>query len=274
MPTQMETRSSHDGLSLTMHRGDEAVLLAFDLERQRTPHLAGFAARLVTPDGESHHLLNRLNFATPITQRTTQEERLFHPSNEAPFQKFRWIHVPTEIVPGPYTYEVTAMYFANRGTALTPGPTTAASLELDGTPGDFDRFHLGFTRGFLSSQAYASRFRNARIRPDEPTINFASDEFQKRWVWLVYHARRLIFDLLTEAREDPALFLDVMAYDLSEPDLVRALQALGPRLRIVIDDSKEHAKPTTLEPKAQRLLETSAGKPIVSPWFWCTSCTP
>jgi hypothetical protein len=263
MPTQMETRSSHDGLSLTMHRGDEAVLLAFDLEQQRTPHLAGFAVRLITPDGESHQLLNRLNFATPITRNTTQEERQFHPSNEAPFQKFRWIHVPTQIVPGPYTYEVTAMYFANGGTNLTPGPTTAASLELDGTPGDFDRFHLGFTRGFLSSQAYASRFRNAPIRPEEPTIDFASGAYQKRWAWLGYHARRLIFDMLKEAHDEPAHSLDVLAYDLSEPDFVRGLQALGPRLRIVIDDSTEHVKPTALEPKAQQLLETSAGKPNV-----------
>jgi hypothetical protein len=75
-------------VSLTMHRGDEAVLPAFDLEEQRTPHLAGFAVRLITPDGETHQLLNRLNFATPITQHTTQEERQFHPTNEAPFQKF------------------------------------------------------------------------------------------------------------------------------------------------------------------------------------------
>ena len=263
MPAQMEARSSHDGLSLTMHRGDEAVLLAFDLEKQRTAHLAGFAVRLITPDGVSHQLLNRLDFATPITRNTTQEDREFHPSDKAPFQKFRWIHVPTQIVPGPYTYEVTAMYFANGGTELTAGPTTAASLELDGTPGDFDRFHLGFTRGFLSSQAYASRFQNAAIRPAEPTIDFPSDEYQRRWAWLGYHARRLIFDMLAEAHDDPALSLDVMAYDLSEPDFVRGLQALGPRLRIVIDDSTEHAKSEALEPKAQQLLETSAGKPNV-----------
>jgi hypothetical protein len=171
--------------------------------------------------------------------------------------------VPTEIVPGSYTYEVTAMYFANGGTELSRSPTTEASLELDGTPGDFDRFHLGFTRGFLSSQAYASRFHNASIRPEEPTIDFASGEYQKRWTWLGYHARRLIFDMLAEVRDDSALSLDVLAYDLSEPDFVRALQALGPRLRIVIDDSPEHVKPTTLEPQAQRLLETSAGKPNV-----------
>jgi phosphatidylserine/phosphatidylglycerophosphate/cardiolipin synthase-like enzyme len=263
MPTQMETRSIDDGLTLTMHRGDEAVLLAFDLDQQRTPHLAGFAVRLITPDGKSHQLLNRLSFAIPITRSTTQKQRQFHPSNEAPFQKFRWIHVPPEIVPGPYTYEVTAMYFVNGTTKLKAGPTTAASLELGGTPGDFDRFQLGFTRGFLSSQAYASRFGNADIRPPKPTIDFDSDEFQKRWAWLGYHARRLIFDMLAEAREDPALSLDVMAYDLSEPDFIRALQALGPRLRIVIDDSKEHVKPTALEPKARRLLEKSAGKPNV-----------
>src|SRR5215216_4927183 len=100
MPTTMEAHGSDDGLSLTMHRGDEAVLLAFDLEEQRTPHLAGFAVRLITPDGESHQLLNRLDFATPITQHTTQEDRQFHLTNEAPFQKFRWIHAPTQIDPG------------------------------------------------------------------------------------------------------------------------------------------------------------------------------
>ena len=43
--------------------------------------------------------------------------------------------------------------------------------------------------------------------------------------------------MLDEAVADPTITLDVFAYDLNEPDLVARLEQLGPRLRIIVDDS-------------------------------------
>jgi hypothetical protein len=43
---------------------------------------------------------------------------------------------------------------------------------------------------------------------------------------------------------DPAITLDVFAYDLNEPDLVARLEQLGPRLRIIVDDSTDKSKTT------------------------------
>ena len=52
---------------------------------------------------------------------------------------------------------------------------------------------------------------------------------------------------------------DVFAYDLSDPEIVRRLEAFGPRLRIVIDNSDKHGKPTSDESNAAARLVISAG---------------
>src|SRR5262249_20409859 len=121
------------------------------------------------------------------------------------------------------------------------------------------RFDIGFSRGYVSSQAYADRFHNAPVQPANPTIDFATAEYQERWAWLGYHARRLVLDFLSETLADPKLSLDVFAYDLDEPDIVRALQQLGPRLRLYLDNSKDHVTKGAPEVDALRLLQASAG---------------
>ena len=54
-------------------------------------------------------------------------------------------------------------------------------------------FDLAFTRGYLSSQAYADGLDNAPFQPAAPTIDFDTAPFEGRWNWLGWHARRLIF---------------------------------------------------------------------------------
>src|SRR5262249_35032369 len=85
----------------------------------------------------------------------------------------------------------------------------------------------------------------------------------RQYDWLGFGARKLIFDLLDEARDDPATTLDVLAYDLDEPDIVRALAALGSRLRLVQDHSRTHVAraPQDAPPEgpAPAILRASAG---------------
>ena len=69
--------------------------------------------------------------------------------------------------------------------------------------------------------------------------------------WMGFEARDLIFDFLDEAVKDHGVTLDVFAYDLNEPDFVARLEALGPRLRAIIDDSTEKSKTGIGTPKRE-----------------------
>ncbi len=68
--------SAQDGLSVRGFSADGAVLLAFDLDQQRTPNLAGFAIQCTPPNGKPYYLPNRLNFNIPMTGQTAPENRV------------------------------------------------------------------------------------------------------------------------------------------------------------------------------------------------------
>ena len=48
--------------------------------------------------------------------------------------------------------------------------------------------------------------------------------------------RRLIYQLLDEVIADPSQKLDALIYECKEPEILKRLEKLGPRLRAVIDD--------------------------------------
>lgn len=121
--------NSQDGITLTAYRGDGAALLAFDLDQQRTPHLAGFTRQVTPPDGQSSYVLNRLSFSQPITSATTADQRVWTPGDRAPaLQKFCWLDFPGNLVPGSYAYAVTAICFSSRNTAEAWGRSFTTSL--------------------------------------------------------------------------------------------------------------------------------------------------
>jgi phosphatidylserine/phosphatidylglycerophosphate/cardiolipin synthase-like enzyme len=230
-------------LRFSAHRGDGAALLAFDVDEDLVPDLAGFAVECEPPGGEPYPVLNRLSFEHPVTAETTPSERRWTPTSEAPLQRFHWIHYPKDVPAGTFTYKATAMLFLpGSETDLKAGPSAECSLELRDT--GYGNFRLGFTRGYLSSQAYAEEFKNAPIRPDEPKIGFDTSPYEAQYRWLGAHARKLVFELIKETAADPDLALDVFAYDFDEPDIIAKLAALGPRLRLFLDSSASHvAKP-------------------------------
>src|SRR6266540_6976869 len=149
-----QARSSSGGLTFKAYRGVGCSLLAFDYDTDLKDDLAGFAVSYVTPKGKHGELLNRLSFETRFTRDTKPQDRVWTPTSEAPLQNFHWVHFPPELErePGTWSYEATAMLFDGNG-GLKRGPS--ASLELDLGIDDFDKFDLGFTRGYISSQAYA-----------------------------------------------------------------------------------------------------------------------
>ena len=261
MQDSIQVAAAQNGLTLKAFRGDGGVLLSFDLDQHLTANLAGFAVQCTPPNGPAAYLLNRLSFDTTITAATTAQDRVWTPSNLAPFQKFRWMHFPTELAPGTYTYTVIAMYFGPGGsTQLTAGVSANISLELVPSQPQFQRFEMGFTRGDLSSQAYVDKFKNAPIRPDGPkTLDYDTATFQAQYAWLGYHAREMMFGFLQECLADPEVSLDLFAYDLDEPDIVRVLQQFGPRLRAVLDNAPLHTQAGAVEPEVKARLIASAG---------------
>ncbi|MDB6065280.1 MAG: hypothetical protein JWR26_1488 [Pedosphaera sp.] len=256
-PNAIHVASVNNGLSVKAYRGDRSVMLAFDLDQHLTTDFAGFAVQRTTPDGTSEYLQNRLSFDQHLTSATTPEERVWTPSDQAPFQKYRWVDFPPEVSPGAYTYQVTAMYLQPGG-KLESGPQASASLNI--IPQDFAHFEMGCTRGYLSSQAYHDLFNNKNYRPDGPkTLFFDTTPFQKQYEWLGGHAREMIFSFLQECIDNPNYSLDLFAYDLDEPDFVAGLQKLNLRLRAFLDDASLHTKPGAMEILAKAALIKSAG---------------
>ena len=247
---------SNEGLTVKAYRGDGSVLLAFDLDEHHTADLAGFAVRRTAPGARPLYLTNRLSFDACVHSGTQPDEIPYTPSNQAPFQKFRWVDIPAEVVDGDYVYEVTAMFFADGG-RLRAGQTASVKIQI--VPHDFGNFRFGFTRGDLSSQAYAQLFKNADIRPKQKTLDYDTKPFEKQYEWLGFHARQLVFDFLDECLKDPGITVDLFAYDIDEPDFVLGLQQLGPRLRAFLDDAPLHTKTGALEIEVHKRLVASAG---------------
>src|SRR5215471_15736924 len=207
-----QARQQSEGLTFAAYPGDGAVLLAFDLDPGMQQDLAGFAVEYTDPDGHTFPVLNRLSFAQQVTSATTPAQRVWTPTIQAPLQKFHWVHFPPDVKPGTFTYTATAMLFQpGSETALTAGPSAEIGVEL--MPSQPGPFQLGFTRGYISSQAYATQFHNKPIEPVPPTFDFDTSTYQAQYHWLGFHARRFVFDFLAETLADQGLALDVFAYD-------------------------------------------------------------
>lgn len=90
-----ERKKTVDGLTLRIYRGEGAALLAFDLERAKaTDDFVGFSVEVRYPGSNNWGALrNRLHFDYP----PNPERPLSFKSTEAPIQKFRWVHVPTDV---------------------------------------------------------------------------------------------------------------------------------------------------------------------------------
>jgi len=262
MATDFERTVTSDGLTLKLYRGEGAALLAFDLSADKaTDDFVGFTVEVRYPGAPSFGALrNRLHFDLPPDPDRPRSFR----STEAPFQKFRWIHVPTDVSQaGEFRYRVSARYMDASG-QLSTGAEVEASISLE--PETIEGFvNVGFTRGFASSQAYADRFQNETgilPPPGAPAAaSLAQDmtPFEAHYSWLGFEVRRLIRQVLDEVAADPALTLDALIYECKEPDILARLEGLGPRLRAIIDDHGEQGDADSCESiSADRLSAAGA----------------
>jgi PLD-like domain len=251
-------------LSVKLWRGERMCLVGMDVVDPETDFV-GFAIEVKEPGAADYSpLRNRLDFNYDSPASKGVDGFRNYPSTEAPFQKFRWVHFPNDVVNGQYAYRVTKMHMDARGKLRAGDQVTDLTISLD--PVVYDNYlEVGFTRNFASSQAYVEKYgNNPAVIPADPTqgLDFAKlpgDVYK----WLGFEAYDLIFGLLDEVRNDPHLTIDVFAYDFNEPDILARLEACGDRVRAIIDNSGSHREDGSAESQAAARLATSAGAEAV-----------
>lgn len=266
-PFQVFGTSSTAPFVLKLHRGEGMVLIAMDWKAGRPPDdFVGFAIDY-KPPGEATFFVvsNRLSFDDSSGLSSAARPRRFQ-STVSPIQKFRWVHFPFQpSLTGAFTYRVTPMSMAPDG-KLVKGVAQTAKITLgDETyPG---KLNIAFTRGFVSSQAFVDRYLDdgsiATLLPEKaddglsfvPTHPRAADARD----WMGFEARRMVLGVLDAAVADPTAQVGLVAYDLNQPELVTRLEALGARLRVIIDDSDPHGEAHSAETQAAARLVASAG---------------
>jgi phosphatidylserine/phosphatidylglycerophosphate/cardiolipin synthase-like enzyme len=250
--------------TLKLHRGDGMVLVAMNWKHGKPPKdFVGFAIEYKEPDGQQFFpLKNRLGFAGADGEVNPNllSTRL------SPIQKFRWVHFPQNAeIPGEFLYRVIPV-FMNEDDELSYGEAQEAPIELrrETYPG---QLNVAFTRGFVSSQAFVDRYESiapiSKLLPknadDGLTFVPTHPKAKEALAWMGFEARHAILEALDQAIADKKAKVSVVAYDLNEPDVVSRLEALGTRLKVIIDDSGDHGDPHSAEIQAQQRLSVSAG---------------
>lgn len=251
--------------TLKLHRGDGMTLLAMNWRDDTPPpNFVGFALSYKEPgDDDFWEIKNRISFPNP--DGSVNKERVS--TRLAPIQKFRWIHCPLNAEKaGKFTYQVSPVFMSLSG-ELSYGKPQEAEIELarETYPG---KLNVTFTRGFVSSQAFVSRYvtETDGMKTLIPTTASEGLHFvpthpkaTEALKWMGFEARSAILEVLDSAIADTSALVRVVSYDLNDPTIVSRLQKLGTRLQVIIDNSSEHKPETTAESQAEALLAISAG---------------
>jgi hypothetical protein len=263
MSSSANTNSS--GFSVRAWVGDTKTLLAFDMPQQQAKRLGGFTIQCQPQGKNPYYLFNNLAFEHP-EQHAHDPAQPSNTSLNAPYQKFRWLHVPGSMhqgidpFRGPYTYVVTPRYFDAKGSLQPLDQSQSVSVQVDVVPFKTKQVQLAFTRGYQQSQAFVRHFGSkANIRPKGKELLFDTSQvagtsadgttytYADEYRWQGFTARELVFDILNQVVGDEKLHLDVFAYDLNEPDVLKIFLELAKqgRIRVILDNASLHhvAKP-------------------------------
>jgi phosphatidylserine/phosphatidylglycerophosphate/cardiolipin synthase-like enzyme len=182
-----------------------------------------------------------------------------------------------------YTYSVTPRYMVH-GSLLPLRADLTVSIKINVAPFKTNSIQIGFTRGFLSSVAYAKRFNvnNNHVRPagkkdellfditqkadrairwnnSKKKYEYADYTFEEQHKWLGWQARERILDYLDDALADKSIMLKAFTYDLDEPEICKRLLRLASekRLKIILDDAGKHGKSTSMEAAFEKKFKQS-----------------
>jgi hypothetical protein len=252
--------ASTGSFSVKAYAGDNKTLLAFNFaDAASAKNLAGFTIQSTPPGQKPYYLLNTLRFEKPgdHAQEGTESPNA---SVNAPLQKFRWTHVPgtahqgLQPALGNYTYTVTPRFFDGQGHMIALDASRSASVTIPVGPFRKGSLALGFTRGYMQSEAFTHHFGDKTpIQPAGKPLQFKTSaqagtnngqsfSFADVYSWMGSTARQQVFAVLNKVLNDTTLHLDVFAYDLNEPDVLAIFLQLAAqgRIRIILDSSKEH----------------------------------
>ncbi|MGC4051867.1 MAG: hypothetical protein QM757_21195, partial [Paludibaculum sp.] len=278
---------TNGAFTVRAYAGDMKTLLAFNFNDAKSiAGLAGFTVQCGPHGQQAYYLQNNLQFEKPANHAQDQAE----PSNSlinAPIHKFRWMHVPGSVhqgldpFQGSYTYTVTPRFFDTKASMLPLDPQLSAQVTLDVKPFSKGRLTLGFTRGYTQSQAFVHHFGlTALIQPKQKTLLFDTSQksgtnakgqtftFDDEYSWLGFTARRRILSVLNQVLGDRSLHLDMCAYDLNEPDVMKILLQLAGegRIRVLLDNAALHHNansPTPEDEFEQAFGQAATGKAAI-----------
>lgn len=274
----MFVTNSNAGFTVKAYQGDVKTLLAFNLPSDKIKGLAGFTLAY-SPGGTStgpaatvgtvpaasetgapaptYYIYNELQLQHASTQVQVSTEPA-NSSVNAPIQKFRWVHVPGNFPQGDevnYTYTITPRYFDGQGMLEPMDLSLSVQVTIAVQPFVKGNVELAFTRGFVQSQAFAAHFGPAgHFKPKDPPLLFDTTQvagtntsgqsytYQQEYIWSGFTARVKIFDILNEVLNDKSLSMNMFAYDLDEPDVLKILLQLAAqgRISMILDDASLH----------------------------------
>ncbi|BBU30266.1 hypothetical protein BTHE68_40000 [Burkholderia sp. THE68] len=230
--------------TLKLHRGESMVLIAMNWRNGEPPNnFVGWFISYREP-GRSNYvaLKNRLGFEYEDDQPSDH----FVSTELAPIQKFRWVHFPFHAEnAGTFDYRVVPVWM-DPDDKLSYGVAQEAGIDL-GIDTYENELNVAFTRGFVSSQAFVERYLKDHhtideLIPDDPDQGLSfkptHPDANRALAWMGFEAREAILELLEEAVDDITAKVDAIAYDFNVPEILEKFEALGTRLRIIIDDSK------------------------------------
>jgi phosphatidylserine/phosphatidylglycerophosphate/cardiolipin synthase-like enzyme len=265
----MPITQKNNGFSVTCYRGDAKTLLAFNLSKAK--NLAGFTIAFTFKGGPSYYVFNELQFKDPSAHAQVATQPATSSIN-APIHKFRWVHIPgslnqgTDPFYGTYNYTVTPRYFDGNGSMLAIDPSLEVTVSIDVEPFVQGNVELGFTRGFVQSEAFVHHFgEDAPFRPKGKALIYDTSKvagknnagqdytFADEYAWSGYTAREKIFGILNEVKGNTDLTLDVFAYDLTEPDVIELMLALAKQgqIRVILDNASLHHNKAGTKPEDQ-----------------------
>ncbi|MGA3263151.1 MAG: phospholipase D-like domain-containing protein [Terracidiphilus sp.] len=260
--------ATKNSFTVKAYLGDNKTLLAFNFaSKNSAKNLAGFTIACQPKGQPAYYLFNELKFQTPSNHAQVAADPA-NSSINAPIHKFRWVHVPgsvhqgVQLATGPYTYTVTPRYFDNHQSMQPLDPSLSVSVTVTVGPFKKGSVSLGFTRGYMQSEAFTNHFGlKALLQPAGKQLLFDTSAqagsnatgqtftYADEYAWMGASARVQIFALLNQILNNPSLHLDMFAYDLNEPDILNILFKLAGqgRIRIILDNAALHhstAKPT------------------------------
>jgi len=263
---EVEGQNDQALFSLKVHRGEGMALLAMNWKNGTPPdNFVGFSIELMKPGSvEFFPLKNRLSFMDKEGKISGGKTS----SLLAPFQKFRWIHFPSNAeLDGDFVYKVKPVFMDAQDT-LSYGEPQCVAIQMRRQTYP-DQLNIAFTRGFVSSQAFVDRYQGdggiSAILPanadDGLTFKPTHPKEAEALAWMGFEARSAILELLDKAINDTSAQVRVVAFDLNLPEVVDRLEKLGDRLMIIIDNSAGHGDDTSAETQAEaRLKISTAGK--------------